>query len=146
MANHPQALKRAKQSERARVRNMAVKSRIRTRVRALRYAVDSIETLRSGKSIHPQEVEKHLRWVTTNKVADLKRIGFAGATKEAAALLKSYDAGKHETFLQGLAQADLKESVQLIDKAASKGVYHRRTASRKISRLTTMVNGVDPLK
>ena len=34
----------------------------------------------------------------------------------------------------------LNEAVSLIDRAASKGVYHKNTASRKKSRLTLLVN------
>jgi small subunit ribosomal protein S20 len=39
-----------------------------------------------------------------------------------------------------LAQAKLKEAISVIDKTASKGVIHRNTASRKISRLSKRVN------
>jgi len=38
------------------------------------------------------------------------------------------------------AQAALKEAISEINKAASKGVYHKNTASRKISRLSLAVN------
>jgi len=38
------------------------------------------------------------------------------------------------------AQAQLKNAIAAIDKACSKGVYHKNTASRKISRLTKYVN------
>jgi len=38
------------------------------------------------------------------------------------------------------AKVALAPAVAAIDKAASKGVYHRKTASRKISRLTKSVN------
>ena len=40
------------------------------------------------------------------------------------------------------ATAALTEAITAIDKAASKGVYHRKTASRKISRLTIAVNKI----
>lgn len=40
------------------------------------------------------------------------------------------------------ATAALTEAITEIDKAASKGVYHRKTASRKISRLTIAVNKI----
>ena len=36
----------------------------------------------------------------------------------------------------GDAKVDIKEAVRLLDKAAQKGVVKRKTASRKISRLT----------
>ena len=38
------------------------------------------------------------------------------------------------------AKIALAPAVAAIDKAANKGVYHRKTASRKISRLTKSVN------
>lgn len=37
-------------------------------------------------------------------------------------------------------QDRLKEAKSIIDKAATKGVIHKRTAARKISRLSRMVN------
>ncbi|MCI8292390.1 MAG: 30S ribosomal protein S20 [Hespellia sp.] len=40
------------------------------------------------------------------------------------------------------AQAALRVAISEINKAGSKGVYHKRTCSRKISRLTKAVNGV----
>ncbi len=36
----------------------------------------------------------------------------------------------------------LKAAISEINKAASKGVYHKKTASRKISRLTLAVNSI----
>ena len=38
------------------------------------------------------------------------------------------------------AQAMLVQAISAIDRAASKGVYHKNTAARKKSRLTKMVN------
>lgn len=38
------------------------------------------------------------------------------------------------------AKAALAPAVTAIDKAANKGVYHKKTASRKVSRLTKAVN------
>ena len=40
------------------------------------------------------------------------------------------------------ANVALAPAVAAIDKAANKGVYHRKTASRKISRLTKSVNKI----
>ena len=40
------------------------------------------------------------------------------------------------------ADSALVAAISEIDKAASKGVYHKKTASRKISRLTKAVNGI----
>ena len=142
MANHPQALKRARQSEKRRQRNMHYKTQLRTRVKYVRYAVGQIETLAAGKTIHAQEVEKHLKGIVEGKAADYKGAGFEGLIKSATALLKKYDKKKHAAFLKTLAQADLKISARLLSRAGSKGVLHKRTAGRRISRLTKLVNRV----
>ncbi len=39
-----------------------------------------------------------------------------------------------------VACAALKEAVVAIDKAAAKGIFHKNTAARKVSRLTVAVN------
>jgi len=41
---------------------------------------------------------------------------------------------------KALAEGQLLQAISAIDKAAAKGIYHKKTASRKISRLTIMVN------
>ena len=41
-----------------------------------------------------------------------------------------------------LAQANLLNAISEIDKATTKGVYHKNTASRKVSRLTKAVNKI----
>ena len=40
------------------------------------------------------------------------------------------------------AEAALKVAISEISKAASKGVYHKNTAARKVSRLTLLVNNI----
>ena len=40
------------------------------------------------------------------------------------------------------AKAALTQAISTIDKAKSKGVYHKNNASRKVSRLTKMVNKI----
>ena len=40
------------------------------------------------------------------------------------------------------AKAVLPEAISVINKAGSKGVYHKNTCARKISRLTKAVNGI----
>ena len=40
------------------------------------------------------------------------------------------------------ASAALKEAISVISKAGSKGVYHKNTCARKISRLTKAVNSI----
>jgi small subunit ribosomal protein S20 len=41
-----------------------------------------------------------------------------------------------------VATVSLKAAIVAIDKATSKGIYHKNTASRKISRLTIAVNKI----
>jgi small subunit ribosomal protein S20 len=43
------------------------------------------------------------------------------------------------------ARAALAAAVQVIQKTASKGSIHKKTASRKVSRLTRRVNRMQPL-
>jgi small subunit ribosomal protein S20 len=84
LANHPSALKRARQNEVRKLRNRTVKTRVKNVVKSVR--------------------------------------------EEAAT--KSPEA----------AQKDLNAAKSLIDKAAKKGVIHKKTAARKISRLARLVN------
>lgn len=83
MANHKSAKKRAIQSEKKRMRNITVKTKLKNAIKSVRRASDekaenTMDILNSAKSI--------------------------------------------------------------IDKSASKGVIHKRTASRKISRLAKLIN------
>ena len=43
---------------------------------------------------------------------------------------------------QEAAKAALKQTISEIDKASRKGIFHKKTASRKISRLTLAVNKI----
>ncbi|MEJ2727985.1 MAG: 30S ribosomal protein S20 [Deltaproteobacteria bacterium] len=86
MANHKSAEKRARQNEKRRVRNKAMKTRI-----------------------------KHL-------------------TKEVR--LASGEASKKEALDK------LKAAQSIVDKALKKGVIHKKTAARKISRLSRLVNSI----
>jgi len=84
LANHRSAEKRARQNEKRRLRNKAVRTRI-----------------------------KHI----TKNV----RLSSGEASKEAAL-------------------SKLNAAQSIIDKAAKKGVIHKKTAARKISRLSKLVN------
>jgi len=87
LATHKSAEKRARQNKKRQLRNVSVKSSVKTRLKAVLSAVE----------------EK-----------------------------KKDDA-----------RAALAKAISVIDKAASKGVVHKNTASRKISRLTRKVNQLD---
>ena len=84
MANHKSALKRARQNELSRLRNKAVKTRVKSIVKDVRISV--------------------------------------------------------EESSNGDMAAKLAAAQTLIDKASKKGVIHRKTAARKISRLSKLVN------
>ena len=84
MANHKSALKRARQNELSRLRNKAVKTRVKSIVKDVRFSV--------------------------------------------------------EESSNGDVMAKLNSAQSLIDKASKKGVIHKNTAARKISRLSKLVN------
>jgi small subunit ribosomal protein S20 len=86
LANHPSALKRAKQNKVRRLRNTSMKSKIKTGVKQF------LQTLESSS---PEST-----------------------------------------------QPALIQAVSLIDRAGSKGILHRRTVSRKISRLSKKLNKI----
>lgn len=75
-----------------------------------------------------------------------KRIRVAAKRQARNKHVKSYTktAIKKVTVAAGAKSADtnalLIQAIAAIDKAASKGVYHKNTAARKKSRLTKMVN------
>jgi small subunit ribosomal protein S20 len=84
LANHKSALKRARQNELCRLRNKAVKTRLKSIVKDVRLSVEE----------------------TSNGDVSTKLIA----------------------------------AQSLIDKASKKGVIHKKTAARKISRLSKLVN------
>ena len=84
MANHKSALKRARQNELSRLRNKAVKTRVKSIIKDVRFSVEESSN------------------------GDIKAKLIAAQT--------------------------------LIDKASKKGVIHKKTAARKISRLSKLVN------
>jgi small subunit ribosomal protein S20 len=86
LANHKSALKRARQNEEKKIRNMGYKTRAKNMVKEVRAAA-------------------------------------AGNSKDQA-------------------NEDLKRAVSVIQKCASRGAFHRKKASRKISRLTRQVNQI----
>jgi len=84
LANHKSASKRARQNELSRLRNKAVKTRVKSIVKDVRFSV--------------------------------------------------------EESSNGDVVAKLIAAQTLIDKASKKGVIHKKTAARKISRLSRLVN------
>lgn len=86
MARHPSAIKRAKQNERRRIRNLSVKTTVKSSIKKVRAAVEK------------KDVDE--------------------------------------------AQKALQKTIPLIQKAKSKGAFHKNTSARKISRLTREVNAL----
>jgi small subunit ribosomal protein S20 len=84
LANHPSALKRARQNEARRMRNRSVKTKVKKVIKSVRLAVEE---------------------------------GSDKATSD-----------------------QLNSAKSIIDKAAKKGAIHKKTAARKISRLSKRVN------
>ena len=78
-----------------------------------------------------------------------KRVSDAKARTERNKAIKSevktYVKKVNEAIASGdkaAAEAALKEATIKLDKAATKGVYHRNTSSRKIGRLSKAVNAM----
>ena len=86
MASHASAIKRAKQNEKRRLRNLNIKTLVKSSIKKVRIAVEK------------KDVEE--------------------------------------------AQKALAKTLPLIQKARSKGAFHKNTSSRKISRLTREVNAL----
>jgi small subunit ribosomal protein S20 len=86
LARHPSAIKRAKQNERRRIRNLSVKTTVKSSIKKVRAAVEK------------KDVDE--------------------------------------------AQKALQKTIPLIQKAKSKGAFHKNTSARKISRLTREVNAL----
>ncbi len=75
------------------------------------------------------------RVITSAKRAELNKAvksGVKTATKKVYAAIESGD--------KNAASAALTSAISTIEKAGSKGVYHKCTTSRKVSRLTKAVN------
>jgi small subunit ribosomal protein S20 len=77
---------------------------------------------RAGQNERRRMRNKAVKTVVKNEVKGVRLAAAEGSLEDAAARLKS--------------------ATSNIDKAAKKGVIHKRAAARKISRLAKMVNGV----
>ena len=74
--------------------------------------------------------------IVVNQTKALRNKMIKSAVKTA---VKKVDAAVAATDKE-LAKAELLNATSVIDKAATKGVYHKNTASRKISRMNLAVN------
>ena len=79
-----------------------------------------------------------LKRARQNEVRRVMNKGYRTRNKKAVkAVRTAISAGSPEEALQSLQRA-----VSTIQKSASKGVIHKNTAARKISRLARQVNGI----
>ena len=74
-------------------------------------------------------------------VAQTKTERFKAIRSKVKTMIKKVDAAIAAGD-KAAAQASLLVAISEIDKAASKGVYHKNTASRKVARLTKAVNAI----
>ena len=103
--------------------------------------------VRICRTDHYNRNHRYWRW-TNWLISNPQRREFqtkAARNKAIKSKVKTY-VKKVETAVEkkdaATAAAALKEAIAEINKAGSKGVYHKNTCSRKISRLTKAVNGI----
>ena len=83
-------------------------------------------------------IKSQKKRVLTNEKAHLRNVAVKSGLKTAIrATREAIAAGD-----KAAAQAALVAATSEIDKAATKGVYHKNTASRKVSRLSKAVNSM----
>ena len=86
--------------------------------------------------IAPKKSKSAIKRARQSEVRTLRN---RSARKTLKTLLKNVEAAVKEKNVEDSSIA-LKKAVRGIDKAASKGILHRNTASRKVSRLSKLVN------
>ena len=74
--------------------------------------------------------------------SELKRLRNKSAKSRVKSIVKEVRASIEETSSEN-ATAKLNSAQSAIDKASKKGVIHKRTAARKISRLTKFANSTN---
>ena len=81
---------------------------------------------------HQSAIKRNRQNKTRNARNNIRRTQVKTATKKTLAAVASAD--------QGAARQTLKQAEKAISRVASKGVIHKRTASRKISQLARRVH------
>lgn len=76
--------------------------------------------------------------ILVNRTKATRNKAIKSAVKTAAKKVEAAVANKDKEA----ASSALVEAISTIDKAASKGVYHKNTAARKVSRLSKAVNTI----
>jgi small subunit ribosomal protein S20 len=83
---------------------------------------------------HKSAIKRNRQNAKRQLINQMRRTRVKSLTKE---VLAAVEAGDRET-----AQNALGKAVPVIQRAASRGTFHRNTASRKISRLSKRVNTI----
>jgi len=85
---------------------------------------------------HKSAIKRHKQSLKRNKRNTAVKSSLKSITKKVETAVANNNAED--------AAVVLKQAVVALDKAAGKGIVHKKTASRKISRLTKKVNAVPP--
>ena len=88
-------------------------------------------------------VKKNKSAIKRTRQTETKTIRNRSIKSEIKTLIKNIDAAVANEDAEG-AKTALKKAIIAIDKSAQKGIVHKSTASRKVSRLTKLVNSVLP--
>lgn len=88
-------------------------------------------------------VKKNKSALKRNRQTETRTLRNRSVKSELKTLIKNVEAEVSGKNIEG-AKTALKKAVTAIDKAAKKGVLHKNTASRKVSRLTKLVNSALP--
>jgi len=88
-------------------------------------------------------VKKNKSAIKRTRQTETKTLRNRAIKSEIKTLIKNIDAAVANKDAEG-AKTALKKAIIAIDKSAQKGVVHKSTASRKVSRLTKLVNSVLP--
>ncbi len=88
-------------------------------------------------------VRKNKSAIKRTRQTETKTLRNRSIKSEIKTLIKNIETAVSNKDAAG-AKTTLKKAIIAIDKAAQKGVIHKSTASRKVSRLTKLVNSLLP--
>ena len=88
-------------------------------------------------------VKKNKSAIKRTRQTETKTIRNRSIKSEIKTLIKNIETAVSDKSAEGAKNA-LAKAIIAIDKAAQKGVIHKSTASRKVSRLTKLVNSALP--
>ena len=141
MANIKSAKKRILVNETKAARNKAIKSKVKTAVKKVEAAVAAkdAETAKTALRAAIVEISKAgTKGVYHKKTVSRKISRLSKAVKTAVKKVEAAVAAKDAET----AKTALRAAIVEISKAGTKGVYHKKTVSRKISRLSKAVSSI----